>query len=111
MRWDRRRVTASDRPRGGGWMGHVLDNPVWGALTGAHAGLAERRGRAARYQADVAPFAAVEDPADPGCWADLDALTGPGGTAVLPLFGAGAPPPGWQVVNQIVGVQLLAPAE
>jgi GNAT superfamily N-acetyltransferase len=90
-------------------MGHVLDNPVWGALTGTHAGLAQRHGRAARYQADVAPFAAVEDNADPACWADLAELIGPGGVAVLPLIDVDAPPAGWEVLNRIVGVQMLAP--
>ncbi|HEX3749750.1 MAG TPA: GNAT family N-acetyltransferase, partial [Streptosporangiaceae bacterium] len=62
---------------------HPLDNPVWSSLRGTHAGLAERRGRALRYPADVVPFAALpRDPA-PDDWADLAALAGPGGTLAL----------------------------
>ncbi|NUR41498.1 MAG: GNAT family N-acetyltransferase, partial [Streptomyces sp.] len=49
----------------------LLDNPVWAALDGPHAGFAERTGRAARYPADVYAFAALADPADPAAWADL----------------------------------------
>src|SRR5262249_21732367 len=50
---------------------HVLDNPVWHALTGAHASLAERVGSAARYHADVAVFSALDDDASPAAWSDL----------------------------------------
>jgi GNAT superfamily N-acetyltransferase len=88
-----------------------LDNPVWGALTGAHAGFAQRHGLAARYLPSVAPFAAVADQADPAAWRDLAELVGPGGFAVLPLIGVDDPPAGWRVTTRIVGVQLLAPAE
>lgn len=57
---------------------HVLDNAAWAALTGPHAHLAERVGRAARYPTDVSPFTALADPADPRSWDDLAALVGPG---------------------------------
>lgn len=42
----------------------ALDNPVWAALAGPHAGLAELgpAGLAARYAVDVSPFAALADP-------------------------------------------------
>jgi hypothetical protein len=33
-----------------------LDNPVYGSLSGPHAGMAQARGRALRYPADMAPF-------------------------------------------------------
>jgi ribosomal protein S18 acetylase RimI-like enzyme len=118
---------------------HPLDNPLWSALTGPQAHLAERRGRAARFPVDVSPFAAVADPVPPAvvpsvsdfgtvepgerrfrstgggsgngsggaatAWADLATLVGPGGTAVVP----GAPeepPPGWELVGAIPGVQM-----
>ena len=83
-------------------MAHPLDNPLWAALTGPQAHLAERRGAAARFPADVSPFAAVGD--DTG-WADLAALVGPGGTAVVPAAPA-QPPPGWELVGEIPGVQM-----
>lgn len=38
---------------------HVLDNPVWHALTTAHAGLAITADGAARYPSAIAPFGAV----------------------------------------------------
>jgi ribosomal protein S18 acetylase RimI-like enzyme len=84
---------------------HPLDNPLWSALTGPQAHLAQRRGRAARFPVDVSPFAAVADPGDATAWADLAALVGPGGVAVVP----GVPdrsPPGWEQVEAIPGVQM-----
>ena len=39
--------------------GHPLDNPVWHSLTTQHAGLAITADGAARYPADIVPFAAV----------------------------------------------------
>jgi predicted GNAT family acetyltransferase len=55
----------------------ALDDPAWAALSGPHAGLALRRGRAARYPAEVSPFAAVEA-LDPGALRDLAAIVAPG---------------------------------
>ncbi|MGW8780623.1 GNAT family N-acetyltransferase [Streptomyces sp. NPDC055796] len=91
---------------------HVLDNPAWAALRGAHAAFAEHPGgdgpgapRAARYHPDVSPWAALADPADPRSWADLRALVGEGGTA--PLAGVLDPPEGWETVGAVPGVQLV----
>ena len=39
----------------------ALDNPVWHALTGPQATVAEGRGAALRYRSDVAPFAGLPD--------------------------------------------------
>jgi ribosomal protein S18 acetylase RimI-like enzyme len=94
---------------------HPLDNPAWTALTGPQAHLAERRGCAARYPVDVSPFAAVADPGAVGPdgigapagagWADLAALVGPGGVAVVPEAPE-RPPAGWELVGAIPGVQM-----
>ncbi|MCX5016296.1 GNAT family N-acetyltransferase [Streptomyces sp. NBC_00555] len=84
----------------------VLDNPVWSALTGPHRGFAEHgpAGLAARYTGDASPFAGLSDPSDPRAWADLAALAGPGeGVWVTGLL---TPPPGWETVLTIPGVQL-----
>lgn len=43
-------------------MDHLLDNPVWHALIGAHAGLAIGAGRARHYPRDIVPFSAVAEP-------------------------------------------------
>jgi ribosomal protein S18 acetylase RimI-like enzyme len=84
----------------------ILDNPVWSALTGPHAHLAERAGQAARYPEDVAPFYAVPAPPDGRAWADLRTLAGPGGVVVVAGESA-TPPPGWEVLDVIPGVQLV----
>ncbi|MFD6418950.1 GNAT family N-acetyltransferase [Streptomyces sp. NPDC060194] len=86
-----------------------LDNPAWAALSGAHRHLGEHAGAAARYAADVSPFAAVADPADPRSWADLARLVGLGGQAVLTGFtDAALVPDGWRFVENLPGVQLVA---
>ncbi|GEE02745.1 hypothetical protein nbrc107696_31910 [Gordonia spumicola] len=85
----------------------VLDNPAYAALTGPHAGFAERVGRALRYPSDVSPFTAI--PSDPTAsdWADLAALVGSGG-----LVAFGSPdgidvPDGWSVAFEGAGVQMV----
>ncbi|WP_079404354.1 GNAT family N-acetyltransferase [Streptomyces sp. 3211] len=84
----------------------VLDNPVWAALTGTHRGFAAfgPAGLAARYALDTAPFSALADPEDPRAWADLAALAGPG--EEVWLTGLPTPPPGWQTLVTLAGVQL-----
>jgi ribosomal protein S18 acetylase RimI-like enzyme len=52
-------------------------NPVWHALKGPHRHLAVEGGRASRYPADVAPFAAIEEPG-PSAFEALRALLAPG---------------------------------
>ncbi|HWD06804.1 MAG TPA: GNAT family N-acetyltransferase [Amycolatopsis sp.] len=84
----------------------ILDEPAWASLTGPHARFAERRGRIVRYPADVAPFVAVDPGGTGPVWDDLAALAGPG--AIVPLLAqAGTPPPGWDVVREAAGVQLV----
>lgn len=74
-------------------------------MTGPHAGLAERKGRVARYLPDLAPFAAIPDNPAPSDWADLAALAGPGTQLVLP-GPPRTPPTGWDLVEGIPGLQL-----
>jgi ribosomal protein S18 acetylase RimI-like enzyme len=87
-------------------MASPLDNPTWAALTGPHARFAERQGRVLRYPEDVAPFLAL--PGDPGeqDWLDVAELAGPGATFVLAAPTA-RPPSGWEVLDEILGVQLV----
>ncbi|UQX00212.1 GNAT family N-acetyltransferase [Streptomyces sp. RerS4] len=84
--------------------GAALDNPVWAALTGPQRDFAESVGLAARYLPEANPFAAVADPEDPRAWADLAKLVGPG--REVWLTGLPTPPPGWETVLSIPGVQL-----
>ncbi|MGI5128367.1 GNAT family N-acetyltransferase [Pseudonocardia sp. CA-107938] len=83
---------------------HPLDNPAWSALTGPHAGIAERSGVAVRYPADVSPFGGLPADPDADAWAGLAELAG---TSVVVLTGPEhRPPAGWRVVEAIPGVQL-----
>lgn len=84
----------------------VLDHPAWSSLTGRHAALAERRGKAARFQPEVAGFVGLADPDDPEAWRDLAELIGPGETAIV--SGTGAPPSDWTApFEPIAGVQFV----
>ncbi|TKK80726.1 GNAT family N-acetyltransferase [Herbidospora galbida] len=85
-------------------MAHVLDNPGWAALTGPHAHLAEVRGGVRRYQPDVSVFLGVPGDPNPEEWAAIASFAGPGGTISL-TFDAPLPD-GWEIVQNIDGVQL-----
>jgi GNAT superfamily N-acetyltransferase len=89
----------------------VLDNPVWHALAGPQETLAERRGRAARFDPDYAVFAALPDDPTPDDWADLRALVGPGGIAVIARRSID-PPDDWDTLFAAPGTQMVwdAPA-
>ncbi|WP_329061284.1 GNAT family N-acetyltransferase [Streptomyces sp. NBC_01429] len=96
-----------DRPAGSADAApHPLDRPAYSALTGAHAHLAERRGRLLRYLPDVSPWLALPEDADAADWADAAALAGPGGGIVLAGY-LGAVPDGWEVTFRAEGVQLV----
>jgi ribosomal protein S18 acetylase RimI-like enzyme len=85
---------------------HPLDDPVGTAITGPQAPLGMSRGRALRYQADVAPFAALPDDPTEQDWADLAGL-GVRLPAVLVSRDGVLPPPGWVVSMELPGVQLV----
>jgi ribosomal protein S18 acetylase RimI-like enzyme len=86
--------------------GHPLDNPVWAALLGTQAHLAERHGQAVRYPADVSPFAGLPEEPGEAAWRDAAGLAGPGGFFATAVVDA-VPPPGWKVVLDIPGVQMV----
>jgi ribosomal protein S18 acetylase RimI-like enzyme len=86
--------------------GHVLDNPAWASLSGAHRHLAQTVGSAARYLQDVSPFTALADAEDPRAWQDLAALVGAGNT--FALAGVRSLPEGWSTGQSGQGVQLVA---
>jgi ribosomal protein S18 acetylase RimI-like enzyme len=85
---------------------HALDDPIWEALGGPHAGLALCHGRARRYPAAVSPFAAVAELADDAL-RDLCALV-PTGDFVA-LFAGEKPLPEARVkrVARIDGIQMV----
>lgn len=86
-------------------MADPLDNPVWDSLNGAQAHFALRHGAAARFDPDVAVFAALADDAAPSAWDDLAALAEPGAYLVV-VDAPFEPPSGWEVAARLAGVQL-----
>ncbi|BBZ29516.1 hypothetical protein MMAD_38110 [Mycolicibacterium madagascariense] len=83
-----------------------LDNPVYASLTGPHAHFARRLEHSARYPTEVAAFAGFAGPPSADDWADMAEISRP--ASVLLLTGVtGDPPPDWQVVDRIPGVQLV----
>lgn len=87
-----------------------LDNAVWHALGGPLAAFAEGDGRARRFRPDVAPFGAIDDPADPAAWDGLRTLFG--ASSVAPLFRPPlTPPAGWTTVMRWPCWQMVAPAD
>ncbi|HXW58414.1 MAG TPA: GNAT family N-acetyltransferase [Solirubrobacteraceae bacterium] len=84
----------------------ALDNPAYASLCGAHAPLAQVRGRARRYPADVAPFLALPHPPSPQDWRDAADLVAPG-AYVAGRFDDGEPPDGWRAVRAFDLVQMV----
>jgi ribosomal protein S18 acetylase RimI-like enzyme len=82
-----------------------LDNPVYAALCGAHARFAQVRGRARRYQADVAPFMALPSWPSAQDWRDAAGLVAPGTYAAVRAGGAELPD-AWQAVDTFDLVQM-----
>jgi ribosomal protein S18 acetylase RimI-like enzyme len=84
----------------------VLDNPIWHALAGPQATVAERKGEAVRYDPAYAPFAAVPDDPTPDDWEALAALLGPDGVAVVSRepFVLGDD---WEPVFELCGTQMV----
>ncbi len=75
---------------------------MWAALTGPQACFAEASGDAARFTTDISPFCAVADLDDPAGWADLAKLT----DQALLTAPAITPPPGWETVRVMTGMQM-----
>jgi ribosomal protein S18 acetylase RimI-like enzyme len=74
---------------------HPLDNPIWQSLIGRHSSLAIARGKAARYPAEIAPFAGIES-ASEHADEDLRQIVLPGESVYL----LGIAPPlarGWEI--------------
>lgn len=86
---------------------HVLDRPVWAALTSTHAHLAEGDERARRYRAGTAAFLAARDD-DAKSLAALEALVQPGERLFMLQAGTIALPPGLVAAVQARAVQMVA---
>jgi len=90
--------------------GHPLDNPVWHALTGPQQRFADGSGLARRFRPDVTLFAAIaNDSSD--AWADLAALVGPRGDAILARRAPIVAHEGWRVLGTRPGFQMVLERE
>ena len=86
---------------------HLLDNPVWHALTGPQQKVAEATASAARYEPDVAVFSAVSDEPPSSTWEELRSLVGAGGVAVLFCEPTGMPAE-WERLFRLGALQMMA---
>jgi ribosomal protein S18 acetylase RimI-like enzyme len=84
----------------------VLDNPAWYALAGSQQDLGLSRPRAARYRAEVAPFAGLTDASDPLAWNDLADLVAATGPVAIGDTGPGLPD-GWSVLASFPALQMV----
>jgi predicted GNAT family acetyltransferase len=84
----------------------LLDNPVYASLSGPHAGMAEVRGRARRYPADVAPFLALPSDLTDRDWQDAIELLPPA-TPVATLRAPARVPERWSVIRTFEVVQMI----
>lgn len=82
-----------------------LDNPIWASLTSRHRALARSAGAAARYPADIAPFAGFGQ-ADAAAAAALGALVDAGESVYL-LGPAPPVPDGWTLDAPVALAQMI----
>ena len=86
---------------------HVLDDPARAALLGPHARFAESVGAVLRYHPDVSVFVSLPPEPEEQDWRDAAKLLGPGGH--LGIGGVKTtPPPDWEKVMDLPGVQMVA---
>lgn len=88
---------------------HFLDRPIWSALAGAHAALAQGGPLARRYPAEIVPFAAARD-AGADALRALAALVVPGETVVLVEVDDMVLPDALSPVSVAEAVQMIAEA-
>ena len=85
---------------------HLLDRPIWTALTTRQENLAEINGPARRYPSDIAPFADLGDMSAKS-FAALYELLRPGEPAVMFTPFSVTPPPQFEVVMAATGEQMI----
>jgi hypothetical protein len=88
-------------------MDHVLDNPVWHALTGPHAAFAIGSGRARHYPRDIVPFSAIAEPT-PAAYRDLAVDLPPNTEARLHRLCDESVPSGWDKIAAYPMLQMVA---
>lgn len=88
-------------------MTHLLDRPIWSALTSRHAELARGTPAALRYDSDISPFAAPADQ-EPESLAALQQLVQPDETVILVQHDPILLPPGLVAVGTARAVQMIS---
>jgi GNAT superfamily N-acetyltransferase len=88
-------------------MDHLLDNPVWHALTGPHAAFALGSGKARHYPRDIVPFSAIVEPT-PAAYRDLAVDLPPDAEARLHRLHDEPVPPGWDKIAAYPMLQMVA---
>jgi predicted GNAT family acetyltransferase len=88
-------------------MKHVLDRPVWSALTTRHAGLAEGGSLARRYHPSITLFAEARD-ASNECLRALGELAGRNEKLLLVQADDIVLPPGFSAITAASAVQMVA---
>jgi predicted GNAT family acetyltransferase len=86
--------------------GHVLDNPIWHALSTGHASFASGNDRAKRYPNEMSPLAGIKEQS-PQAYAALGELYAPQERAILFLEEEPRPPAGWHVLQSFLMDQMI----
>lgn len=85
---------------------HLLENPVWSALTSRQGPLAQAHGHARRFPAEISTLAALAEERSE-FYTDLGRLAAPGQIVALLLKTPPAAPPGWEMVRTAPLLQML----
>jgi ribosomal protein S18 acetylase RimI-like enzyme len=88
----------------------VLRNPIWHALGGEQAVVADTIGAARRFRVDISPFCGLPDAPAADDWDALRTLVGPGEIALL-LRDEIVPPDAWESTFALSGVQMVFDAD
>ncbi len=82
-----------------------LDSPVWHALTGPHAKVAEGGNHARRYRPEFTVWCALQPEPDRAAWDELSSIVGDGGVALL-----SGPPSDlhdWEIIRSFPILQMV----
>jgi ribosomal protein S18 acetylase RimI-like enzyme len=85
---------------------HQLDNPIWNSLTTVHAQIAEAASLACRFPADVTALGALMEPSEEA-WSALASLPSGPKVTVLVSDESVDPPAGWEILESVVGLQMI----
>lgn len=86
----------------------VLNNPIWHALTTAHAHFAEGDDLARRYPTDIGPLTGMREQS-PQAYASLAQILGPDDVSVLFLESAPSLSDGWRLLQCFPMEQMICP--